>query len=517
MSFVSHPKIVPNLVEERRYQTVMASGCLAANTLLVLPTGLGKTVVALYVSAEVLSRGKKVLLLAPTKPLVDQHYDFFSTHLRDSRVGIMNGNMPPAKRSKAMADNDLIVTTPQSISNDLDNGVYDLSGFGLVIYDEAHRGTGNYAYVMVAGHCGGMLALGLTASPGGDIGKVEEVCRNLSFRRIDVRTDEDPDVAPYVHDTYVNKIPVNMPQEILEVVSPLKKLLDDYFLELRGLHLAQPNWPVSTTHMLSIGESLQRRLGRGERSMTVYRGLTVQSICMKILHAVGLAETQGMTQLRSYMAGLNAEAEEPKGNKGGRELTLREEYLAAWKAASETRAEHPKVSKIMSLVSQLIHNDPDSKVMVFAQYRDTCDILISKLSMIEGAKVGKLIGQSKGGLKQKEQMDVLDRFRAGEYNILVATSVGEEGLDIASTNAVIFYEPVPSEIRTIQRRGRTGRKNDGEVYVLIAKGTMDEVFENSSRKKEDLMRSRLEKLNYDLSYGNPRVADAGQMNLNIFK
>ncbi|MDR3282025.1 MAG: DEAD/DEAH box helicase family protein [Candidatus Methanoplasma sp.] len=516
MSFVSRPKIVPGLVEERRYQVAMAAGCLTASTLLVLPTGLGKTVVALYVSAEVLDRGKKVLLLAPTKPLVDQHYDFFSSHVRDAKTGAMNGNMLPAKRSKVMADNDLIVTTPQSVANDLDNGLYDLDGFGLVIYDEAHRGTGNYDYVTVAGHCLGILALGLTASPGSDIGKVEEVCDNLSFKRIDMRADDDPDVAPYVHDTYVNKMYVNMPQEILDVIAPLKGLLDDYFRELRNLHLVQPNWPVSTTHMLSIGELLQRRLKRGERSLTVYRGLTVQSICMKILHAVGLAETQGMTQLRAYMRGLNAEAEEAKGNKGGKELVSREEYGTAWKIVSETKAEHPKISKIMGLVSQLIANDPNSKVMVFAQYRDTCDVLISKLSMIEGAKVGKLIGQSKGGLKQKEQIEVLDRFRAGGYNVIVATSVGEEGLDIASTNAVIFYEPVPSEIRTIQRRGRTGRKNDGEVYVLIAKGTVDEVFENSSQKKEDLMRSRLEKLNCDLSHGGLRATEAGQMNLGLF-
>jgi len=127
-----------------------------------------------------------------------------------------------------------------------------------------------------------------------------------------------------------------------------------------------------------------------------------------------------------------------------------------------------------------------------------------------------LIGQSKGGLKQKEQIELLDRFKDGTFNVIVSTSVGEEGLDITSTDVVIFYEPVPSEIRTIQRRGRTGRKNDGEVYVLIAKGTRDEVFENSNNKKEEQMKSRLEKLNSDMERRPNTSADKNQRNLGDF-
>jgi len=157
----------------------------------------------------------------------------------------------------------------------------------------------------------------------------------------------------------------------------------------------------------------------------------------------------------------------------------------------------------MGLVSKELNSERNSKVLVFSHYRDTCELLVEKLSLIEGAKVGKLIGQSNGGLRQKEQVQLLNDFREGTYNVVVSTSVGEEGLDVASTDMVIFYEPVPSEIRTIQRRGRTGRKNDGEVYVLIAKGTRDEVFENTSRKKEEKMRSRLERLNRELERRKP--------------
>jgi len=500
MGYISHPKIIPNTVEERKYQMNLAKDCLNINTLVVLPTGLGKTIIALYITAVVLQSGKKVLVMAPTKPLVEQHASLFINLLADTKIGVMNGLMSPEKRKDILEKNDLIVSTPQCIANDLDNGRYGMNDFGLVIYDEAHRGTGNYAYVTVARHCSKEnRSVGLTASPGSDIKKVEEVCRNLGFLRIDIRTENDPDVAPYIHETYIKKIEVNMPKELLDIVDILKKLLDHYFMELTDLRLTKENWPPSTTHMLMIGDSLQKRLRRGERSATLYRGLTVQSICIKVLHAINLAETQGMSSLKSYMTKLNEEALAPKGNKGGKELVARKEYLDAWNLVLNSKIEHPKISKLMSLVSQILNSNSSSKVMVFTQYRDTCDILVEKLSCIEGAQVGKLIGQSNGGLRQKEQIGILEEFRSGARNVIVATSVGEEGLDVASTNAVIFYEPVPSEIRTIQRRGRTGRKNDGEVFVLIAKGTMDEVFEHSSTRKEDQMRSRLEKLNKELS------------------
>jgi Fanconi anemia group M protein len=517
MGYISHPRIVPDKVEERRYQAAMASVCLSENTLVVLPTGLGKTIVALIVTAEILSKGKKVLLLAPTKPLADQHSTFFSELLLNTKVGVMNGNMAPKTRAKLFEESELVISTPQCVENDLENSLYDLDGFGLVIYDEAHRGTGNYSYVTVARYCNNIRSVGLTASPGSDRNKIYEVCKNLSLWRIEQKDDEAPDVAPYVHDTYVKRIEVNLPQEILDVIDPLKHLLDDYFRELRNLHLTQPNWPVSKTHINSIRDLLQKRLKAGEKSATVFRGLAVQSICMKLLYAIDLGETQGMTPLRLYMEKLNGEGEEAEGNKGGKELIYRTEYKTAWNIVSETRTEHPKISKLMSLVSRILNEDSSSKVMIFTQYRDTCDVLLSKLSGIEGANIGKLIGQSKGGLKQKEQIEVLNSFRSGERNVIVATSVGEEGLDIASTNAVIFYEPVPSAIRTIQRRGRTGRKSDGEVYVLVAKNTLDEAFENSSRKKEELMHSELDKLNRDLNEYRSYSSKKSQMDLERFR
>lgn len=516
MEYIVHPRIVPDRVERRRYQVAMAEGCRSRNTLLILPTSLGKTVVALQVIADYLDKGK-VLLMAPTKPLADQHETSMSQMLDGTRMVVLNGHMRPEKRVTAVMENDLVIATPQTISNDLDEGRYSMDDFVLVVYDEAHRATGNYAYVNVAGHCRPSIrSLGMTASPGSDEKKIEEVCVNLNLSRIDIRSEDDPDVSPYVHDTYINRIEVNLPKDLEDVIELLRLILDRYTDELRALRLVIGNWGVSTKQLLNIQRNLQARLASGEVTATVYRGLALTGKCIKILHAINLAETQGMTILRSYLEKLEEEAAQEKGGRSAREIVNRQEYIQMRGIVDRTNVEHPKISRVMSLVSRTLAESPGSKVIVFTQFRGTCDLLESKLSLIGDAKVAKLVGQANGGLKQREQVELLDRFRNGEFNVLVATQVGEEGLDITGADAVVFYEPVPSEIRTIQRRGRTGRRSDGEVYVLIARGTADEVFEKVSKEREMAMRKKLENLSVKLSRGRSGIPDRSQHRLDSF-
>ncbi len=516
MAFVNHPRIAFEAVEERGYQTRMVEQCVRANTLLILPTGLGKTIIAVRIAAEFLDAGK-VLLMAPTKPLVEQHFSEFERLLTDANVSMLNGLMKDTKRAGIIESGDVIISTPQTISNDLEAGRYDLSGFSLIIYDEAHRGRGDYAYTDVARHVRkGARSVGMTASPGSSIDRIEEVCLNLNLKRIDMRTENDPDVSPFVHDTYINRIEVSLPSDIRDISALLKVMLDHYYSELCGLGLASKRIMPSKGYLLSIGDSLQRRLSDGGKSSIVFRGLSVNKTCIQLLEAINKVESEGTTVLRRYLERLEAEAAQEKGGKAAQAIVRRDEYAAVKRILEKTDVEHPKVSRVMSLVSQKLQSDPESKVLVFAQFRDTCEMLAEKLSGIPEARVSMLIGQSKGGLKQKEQVSLLDGFRSGASNVLVSTSVGEEGLDVSNTDAVVFYEPVPSEIRTIQRRGRTGRKSDGDVYMLIAKDTVDEAFERSSIRKEQSMRENLERLSERLSRGMT-LGDGGQKRLDGYR
>lgn len=513
MTFVSHPLIKEGTVENRAYQNKMAEGCLTDNTLLILPTGLGKTIIALLVSVNILQKGKKVLILAPTKPLVEQHYETFSGWMEGIRIGTMNGSMLPEKRHLVIEENDVVICTPQVVENDLDNERYSLSRFGLIIFDEAHRAVGNYAYVSIADRYHSGLTLGMTASPGYDMNRIREVVSNLDIARIDMRNDTDSDVSPYIHDIFINRKEVEMPQDLKDVIDLLNRMLKPYIEDLINMNLMNRNWPASTKHLLVVGQSLQMRLARGEKTALIYRGLISQSAAVKLMHAIGLAETQGMTSVKNYMTKIEEEGMAAKGPKASKEIIGLKEYRRMWEIFSRSRVEHPKISRVMSLASMKINSEENTRVIIFTQYRETCEMLVEKLSKLENIKVAKLIGQNNGGLRQKEQISVLDDFRNGKYNVLVSTSVGEEGLDVTSTDMVIFYEPVPSEIRTIQRRGRTGRKNVGEVWVLVAKGTRDEAYEKSSLEKEEMMRRNLEKLNYELRYDRKRSGQAKQTKL----
>ena len=101
-------------------------------------------------------------------------------------------------------------------------------------------------------------------------------------------------------------------------------------------------------------------------------------------------------------------------------------------------------------------------------------------------------------MTQKEQIAILQEFREGKFNVLVSSSVGEEGLDIPQVDLVIFYEPIPSAIRHIQRRGRTGRLEKGEVVILVTKNTRDEGYRWSAHHKEKRMYRNLLQLKNNL-------------------
>ncbi|MCQ5375707.1 MAG: DEAD/DEAH box helicase [Methanomassiliicoccales archaeon] len=503
--FVQHPLIKPNKIEDRAYQASLSRACLESSTLIVLPTGMGKTVIALRVIAEVLYRkGGKVLVLAPTKPLVEQHASFLRENLLGKRVACLTGEIDPEEREVCWLENDVIVSTPQVIANDLRYERINLRDVQLIVFDEAHRAVGNYAYVRIAEEFKeyNRLVMGMTASPGSSGAKIGEVCRNLGIQRVEVRSESDPDVAPYMQDVEMQIVEVDIPDEMKKITKILRAMFDSCVRDLIALGLIDEKRPVTRKYLLEIGETIQERLNSGEKRNQLYRGLSVQAMALKINHALELAETQGATALANYLERMRSEAMSENGSRASRSIVQSDEFETIEDILKKTRMEHPKLSKIMSIVSNQVMTHPESRTLVFTHYRDTCELVANKLSKIEGARVAKLVGQAERGeekgLKQKEQVEVLERFKKGDFNVIVATSVGEEGLDVASTDLVIFYEPVPSEIRSIQRRGRTGRQRPGRVVILKTRGTRDDAYFFTSQRKEKAMRRRLFQISKEL-------------------
>ena len=499
--FFEHELIRPSSVEQRDYQVNIARAAAEESTLVVLPTGMGKTIVALIVIAEALLKKKgKVLFMAPTKPLVQQHAGSLQELLLRFRPAMFTGEVSPSVRAETWNDNRLVVSTPQVIENDLNEGRITLEDVDLVVFDEAHRAVGDYAYVSIGKRYqdrGGHV-LGMTASPGSDVGKIAEVCENLGITNVEIRSEYDEDVIKYTQDIDVQYIAVNVQEGMGPVVFLLRQIFDEQVRKLREFGILDPKKPVTTRDLLEAGNVIRARLQSGRKSFQLFRAASIQSLAMKVNHAIELAETQGSGALGKYLDKQVAEGSEKGGSKAARDLVKDARFQQARTLVYGMDRDHPKLEKVVPIIKTQFLSKPDSRVIVFTHYRDTCELMTQTLEKIPGFKPVRFVGQaSKGedlGMNQKEQKDIIERFQRGEFNILVATSIAEEGLDIPSTDLVVLYEPVPSEIRTIQRRGRTGRRRAGKVVMLVTRHTKDEAYFYSSRKKEAQMRRELEAL-----------------------
>ena len=503
MPFVTHELLRRGAVEERAYQVSIAKSCLSRSTMVVLPTGMGKTVVAAMVIAETLRhKGGRILFLAPTKPLVEQHAASLREILVVERIAVFTGEVAsPEDRELLWRENKIIVSTPQVIKNDLRSERYDLEDVSLIVFDEAHRAVGDYAYVDVAAaykEIAGRLVLGMTASPGSSAEKILEVCNNLGISAVEIRTELDADVVPYVQGLEIQRIPIDAPDEAKEIRSLLEQVYDEQVERLKKIGFLQGKPKPSTKDILAAGNEIRKRLDGGEKDGRLFGAMTAQAIAMKANHAITLAETQGMGSLRSYFDRLATDAK----SRADTQFIKHAKVQEAIKIALETSAEHPKLKKTAWVVRDQFMAKPDSKVIVFTHYRETSETVTRELAKLPGIKPVRFVGQSsKGediGLRQKEQVEILEKFRNGEINVIVATSIGEEGLDIPQVDLVVFYEPVPSEIRTIQRRGRTGRSAKGKVIMLVTKDTRDEAFLYSAKRKERKMHQELDRLRRDL-------------------
>jgi Fanconi anemia group M protein len=507
MEYISHPLIQKDSIEKREYQLSVAMQALDANTMVILPTGLGKTAVALLVAASRLyNEGGRILMLAPTKPLVEQHLRFFEKYLivkepRDPALSpfvMFTGDAPPDERTADWNRATVILATPQVIKNDLIAGRYTLEDVTLLIVDECHRAVGNYAYVFLAQRylatAAKPLILAMTASPGGVQEKVQDVCANLGIAHIESRTEFDTDVAPYVHERELDYISIDLPPELKAAINSINTLIDDRLQLLASLHFTVPKREkLSMRELSAINAQIQARIAG--KDPAAFSAASIYAECMKLKHAITLAESQGSEVLKGYLAKLVAEGTGSGGSKASQRLVKDPVFVELFERSLEwTRELHPKPQVALDFVKEQLETHPDSRIIIFATYRDTVQLLVDYLAK-NGVASERFVGQAtkdaEKGLSQKKQIAALTRFRAGEFKVLIATSVGEEGLDVPATDMVIFYEAVPSEIRSIQRKGRTGRSGAGRVVVLVTKGTADVVYQHVSNAKESRMQKSL--------------------------
>ncbi|MEM5872014.1 MAG: DEAD/DEAH box helicase, partial [Candidatus Aenigmatarchaeota archaeon] len=292
MKFVEHPLIKPNTIESRLYQEIIVGRAVANDLLCVLPTGLGKTPIAVILTAYRLLKfpDSKILMMAPTKPLTEQHYNFFKKvlNLPEESFALITGKIKPEKRKMIYQQAKIIFATPQTIENDLKEGRISLENFSLVVFDEAHHSIGNYAYPFIAkiylssGKNPRILAL--TASPGGSKEKIMEIMKNLGIKEVEIRTEKDEDVKPWVKEKMFEWVYVDLPSDFLEIKEHLKLAYKERLEKLKQIGF---NKPVSLITKKDLLE-LQKKFSESDEKGYKFFGSSLVSQAIKIEHALGL-------------------------------------------------------------------------------------------------------------------------------------------------------------------------------------------------------------------------------------
>jgi Fanconi anemia group M protein len=512
--FISHPLIQEETVLRRSYQENIFISCLNQNSLVVIPTGLGKTIIGLMLAVHRLTEvpDSRVIFLAPTKPLVNQHYESFRslTVLNHDSLRPITGTISPDERKQLWQDLKIAFMTPQVLQNDIISNQYTLEDVSLIIFDECHRAVGDYAYCFIAQkymeNSTNPQILGLTASPGSESEKIQEIKQNLFIDHIEIRTENDADVKPYIHNVDNEWIKVKLPKEFTEIQNILSDKLKNIYKHLKNQELLNSYDVTKVTRrdLLKLNKTINGRISRArndDEKYILFYAKKLQANAIRLSHMSELIETQGINALKDYLDKNQEKIKRNKANKSLQELFRDNEFKRLINLTNQIQAKgivHPKIEKLDELLREQLINNPLSRILVFCHFRDSVNNIVKYFKDDTVVKAHKFVGQAnKGsdkGLTQKQQIGLLEEFKEGIYNTLIGTSVAEEGLDIAECDLVVFYDVVPSAIRSIQRRGRTGRKKEGKVFILMAEGTRDEGYYWAEKAKESNMRRNLKKI-----------------------
>lgn len=511
--YLNHPLIKQNTIEARLYQQTLFASCIKENSLVILPTGLGKTVLYLMITAQRLEKFPegKIVFCAPTKPLLDQHERTTrkSLNIDQDKIVQVSGQINPKKRKEIWDNGQVFITTPQTIQNDIIQRRVKLEEIIFLCLDEAHKAVGDHSYVFIAEQylkrATNPLLLGITASPGSKIERIDEVQSNLGITNIEMRDESSDDVRQYIHEIDESWEIIPLSDEFKTIIDTLNDLFKVILEGLKELKIIKSVSPKNNPRreLLQLRARVNEIYSNSDQEdrTEFFRAMSLVGNSIRLSHAIELIETQGIPSLSKYLEKQINEIKFGKGSRALKELMFSDEMrqvVESVQILQEKKTIHPKIERLKEIVTEELSNNPNNRILIFAHFRVAAKIISEELNKIKGINSHWFVGQSSArgdkGLSQKEQIEIMQSFRDGTYNSLVSTSVAEEGLDIGECELVIFYDAVPSAIRLIQRKGRTGRRKEGKVIMLIAEGTRDEAYMWASKRQAQKMKKLVKRL-----------------------
>ena len=535
---------------ERKYQLEITKSALMENTLVSLPTGLGKTLIAAVVMYNYYNwfPTGKVLFLAPTRPLVTQQIQacFQIVSLPEKHTAEMSGKLKPTQRQQLWNNKRVFYSTPQTLLKDLQQHNHHqinhqtnqpqtltwAKNVVCLIFDEAHKATGNYAYTQVIPlleqHGAKFRILGLSATPGTTLQHVQEVIYNLRISNIQVRLEHDKDVMPYIHTKHTQTIYVPPSIQTSGIEQLVQQIISPLLQQLKQQNAIPPHIirSIDTVKPFTIRKAFLEYTNNNNNNSTK-KTLTIVFLLLEgLLHAKMALRESGMEMAYKRFR----ECQTKYQIRGGpmahalfngdifNQLMADMKLLLQQHPEQKLRSTNPKLLKLQEVLVEFFQRattnntnnntsctNSSSRAIVFAQWRDSVEEIVTLLNDKNnkdnsGIQAMKFVGQkniggagsgttvnSGGGMTQKEQQRVLQQFKRGLYNVLVCTAIGEEGLDIGQVDLIVNFDCLSSPIRMIQRTGRTGRQRDGRVVSLISEGSAEaDKYERSKAQTKRL-------------------------------
>lgn len=502
-----------NLGPTRDYQYSIVKNGLFNNTLVALPTGLGKTFIAATIMLNYYrwTKTAKIIFVAPTKPLAAQQVEACMNvaGIPRSQATLLTGEISPALREGEWDKRRLFFMTPQTLQNDLSKGYADPKAVVLLVIDEAHRATGDYAYVKVVEFIRrfnpSFRILALTATPGSTVEGVQAVIDSLGISTVEIRMEESIDIRQYVHSREVDQVILEPSDEMLQVQDLFSKALRPLCNKLAQANKWVARDPMSMTVMGLRESAKQWSLGAGKHANpgTKFMLIAIFTIMQSLAHAIKLLNFHGIAPFYHKMLDFRSETEEKgaKGSKYKRQILEDANFQEMMDTIDKWQrldgfVGHPKLSYLCeNLLSHFMDagQNSNTRAIVFSEYRDSAEEIVRTLNkhkpMIKATIfVGQADSKRSEGMKQKQQIETIEKFRTGEFNVLVATSIGEEGLDIGQVDLIVCYDASASPIRMLQRMGRTGRKRAGNITLLLMKGREEEQFRKAKDNYEKMQK-----------------------------
>lgn len=493
--YITHYLLKYDSVQAREYQIELAKTALTESSVIALPTGTGKTIVSLLTAAERLySVGGRVVFLAPLKPLVNQQAESFQEHLDipNDKIQVFTGDTRPQERAQ-LWDNDLkaVFATPQVIENDIVAGRISFDDVSHITFDECHRATGDYSYTFIAeeywNSAADPLVTGLSASPGTNKDDIVTICRNLGVTNLEVLSEDDESLSEHLYETTITSEFVSLPEQFQDAKSILDTKFRTCTEELKDQGYLSTVNPRYNELRHGCRKEIQKDANSGDSS--AYKAMSIYAEAVKLYDLQKVLETQGLQEAADKIADWEEEALEDDASKAVQRLASDTSIQSIKELADSYTGPHPKLQRLRVLVAETLMEG--GTAIVFTEYVDSVYKIVEFLQE-SSIDAKPFVGQSE--MSRTEQQEQLDRFRRESFDVLVATKVGEEGLDLPQVDKIIEYHPVSSGLRKVQRSGRTGRASSGSVSILVNEGTMEEGMFYAAKKNQQKMEDNLSDL-----------------------